>query len=163
MWTAPGEPHTLLTAPEDGCFPLPVPISLLWLTVAFCFQTCCWGWKQVPTESDLFSKTHSKLCSQHLTGHLTILLAHALSLFSCNYWILRTVLFIGRDTHIIHVSHMGWKAALGAHPDHFTYLVLYPGCSFHPAYLSTISERNIVDLEQGKPSPDPELFSLLTY
>lgn len=47
-----------------------LPISVLWLTVAFCFQTCCWSWKQVPTESDLFNKTHSKLCSPHLTDHL---------------------------------------------------------------------------------------------
>lgn len=47
-----------------------LPISVLWLTVACCFQTCCWSWKQVPTESDLFNKTHLKLCSLHLTGHL---------------------------------------------------------------------------------------------
>lgn len=139
-----------------------LPKFLLWLTVAFCFQTCCWSWKKVPTESNLFNKTHSKLCSQHSTGHLTILLAHALSLFSCSYWILHTVLFIGTDRPIIHISHMGWKAALGAHPDHFTSLVLHPGCSSHPAYSSTISESNVVDLEQVKPSPDPELVFLLT-
>lgn len=47
-----------------------LPVSVLWLTVAFCFQTCCWSWKQVPTESDLFNKTHLKLCSPHLAGHL---------------------------------------------------------------------------------------------
>lgn len=45
--------------------------------------------------------------------------------------------------------------ALGAHPDHFTYLVLYSGRSFHPAYSSTISESNRADLEQVKPSPYP--------
>lgn len=99
-----------------GCSPpcSHLPESLLWLTAAFWFQTCCWSWKQAPAESDLFNKTHSKRCSQHLTGHLTILLAHALSLFSCSYWILHTVLLIGRDRHITHVSHMGWKAALSA-------------------------------------------------
>lgn len=97
-----------------------LPVSVLWLTVAFCFQTCCWSWKQVPTESDLFNKTHSKLCSPHFNGPSTILWAHALFLFSCYCWILHTVLFIRGDKRITHVSNTGWKEALRVPPDHFT-------------------------------------------